>query len=48
VALGWRGVFVTLAVVSAAAALCAGYLLLMNSRAAAVASQPALEATPRG
>jgi sugar phosphate permease len=34
VSLGWRGVFVTLAVVSAAAAVCAGYLHLLNARAA--------------
>jgi OPA family glycerol-3-phosphate transporter-like MFS transporter len=35
VAYGWRGVFVTLAAVSAAAALSAGYLHLLNTRAAA-------------
>jgi OPA family glycerol-3-phosphate transporter-like MFS transporter len=33
VAFGWDGVFVTLAVVSAAAALCAGLLHLLNTRA---------------
>ena len=33
VAFGWDGVFVTLAVVSAAAALCAGALHLLNARA---------------
>ena len=33
VALGWDGVFVTLAVISAAAALCAGALHLLNTRA---------------
>ena len=33
---GWRGVFVALAVVSAAAALSAGYLHLLNLRAAAL------------
>ena len=33
VAFGWDGVFVTLAVVSGAAALCAGALLLLNTRA---------------
>ncbi|HXZ60034.1 MAG TPA: MFS transporter [Steroidobacteraceae bacterium] len=37
---GWRGVFVTLAAVSAASALSAGYLHLLNTRAAAKA--PAL------
>jgi len=34
VALGWRGVFVALAVVSFAAALCAVYLHMLNTRAA--------------
>jgi MFS transporter, OPA family, glycerol-3-phosphate transporter len=33
VAFGWDGVFVTLAVISAAAALCAGALYLLNTRA---------------
>jgi len=33
VAFGWDGVFVTLAAVSAAAALCAGALYLLNTRA---------------
>jgi hypothetical protein len=33
VAFGWDGVFVTLAMVSGAAALCAGALLLLNTRA---------------
>jgi len=36
VAYGWRGVFLTLAGVSAAAALGAGYLHLLNTRAAAL------------
>jgi sugar phosphate permease len=34
VALGWEGVFVTLAVVSALAAVCAGLLHMLNSQAA--------------
>jgi len=34
VAAGWDGVFVTLAVVSGAAALCAGALHVLNARAA--------------
>jgi OPA family glycerol-3-phosphate transporter-like MFS transporter len=33
VAFGWDGVFVTLAIVSAAAAMCAGVLYLLNTRA---------------
>ena len=33
VAYGWNGVFVTLATVSAVAALCAGALHLLNTRA---------------
>jgi len=41
VAYGWRGVFVALALVSAAAALSAGYLHLLNTRAAARAPAPA-------
>jgi MFS transporter, OPA family, glycerol-3-phosphate transporter len=47
VAFGWRGVFVTLALVSALAALCAGYLYLMNTRAA-LSAQAALGAAPGG
>ncbi|HYL03405.1 MAG TPA: MFS transporter [Steroidobacteraceae bacterium] len=37
VGFGWRGVFVALALVSVAAALCAGYLHRLNTRAAAAA-----------
>jgi hypothetical protein len=37
VAFGWNGVFVALAAVSAAAALCAGTLHLLNTRAASEA-----------
>ena len=40
-ALGWHGVFVTLAVVSAASALSAGYLHLLNLRTAALKAAPA-------
>ncbi|HYB65449.1 MAG TPA: MFS transporter [Steroidobacteraceae bacterium] len=39
---GWRGVFVTLAVVSAAAALSAGYLHLLNLRTAALKAAAAV------
>ncbi|HTD30374.1 MAG TPA: hypothetical protein VK650_02345, partial [Steroidobacteraceae bacterium] len=35
VAFGWGGVFITLALVSALAALGAGYLYMLNARAAA-------------
>lgn len=45
VAYGWRGVFVTLAAVSLAAALSAGYLHLLNLRAAALRAAPAAPAT---
>jgi sugar phosphate permease len=41
VAYGWRGVFVALAAVSAAAAVSAGYLHLLNLRAAALKAAPA-------
>jgi sugar phosphate permease len=41
---GWRGVFATLAAVSAAAALSAGYLHLLNLRAAALKAAPAASA----
>jgi sugar phosphate permease len=44
VSFGWRGVFVTLAVVSAAAAVGAGYLHLLNLRAAALKAAPAASA----
>ncbi|MGH8305395.1 MAG: MFS transporter, partial [Steroidobacteraceae bacterium] len=37
VAFSWRGVFMALALVSAAAGLCAGYLHALNARAAAAA-----------
>jgi len=40
-AYGWRGVFATLAVVSAAAAASAGYLHLLNLRTAALKAVPA-------
>jgi OPA family glycerol-3-phosphate transporter-like MFS transporter len=40
-AYGWRGVFVTLAAVSAAAAVSAGYLHLLNLRTAALKAAPA-------
>ena len=40
-AYGWRGVFMTLAVVSAAAAVSAGYLHLLNLRSAALRTVPA-------
>jgi sugar phosphate permease len=40
-AFGWRGVFVTLAAVSAAAAVSAGYLHLLNLRTAALKAAPA-------
>jgi len=36
VAFGWQGVFVALAAVSALAALAAGYLYVLGSRAATV------------
>jgi len=48
VAFGWRGVFMALALVSALAALCAGYLYLMNARSAALSAQAALAARPGG
>ena len=41
---GWRGVFVTLAAVSLAAALSAGYLHLLNLRTAALKAAPAVGA----
>jgi OPA family glycerol-3-phosphate transporter-like MFS transporter len=41
VSYGWRGVFVTLAAVSAAAAVSAGYLHLLNLRTAALKAAPA-------
>jgi sugar phosphate permease len=44
VTFGWRGVFVTLAVVSAAAAVSAGYLHLLNLRAATLKAAPAASA----
>ena len=40
-AYGWRGVFMTLAAVSAAAAVSAGYLHLLNLRTAALKAAPA-------
>jgi len=41
VAFGWEGVFVLLAAVSAAAAVCAGWLHLLNTRAAAAVRRTA-------
>jgi len=40
-AFGWHGVFVTLAVVSVASALSAGYLHLLNLRTASLKAAPA-------
>jgi len=40
VAFGWGGVFVALAAVSALAALGAGYLYVLNARAAAPTQRP--------